>query len=85
MRRTAHLPLLTYEFEPGEATAVATTLPHPFSVRPDSGEPIEEAIKFVAGPLEPIRAYRSQRIKYWTRRAHDLFPDTHGHHHGPPG
>ena len=76
MRRTAHLPLLTYEFEPGEAIAVATTLPHPFSVRPDLGEPIEEAIKFVAGPLEPIRAYRSQRIKYWTRRAHDLFPET---------
>ena len=48
MRRTAHLLLLTYEFEPGEAIAVATTLPHPFSVRPDLGEPIEEAIKFVA-------------------------------------
>ena len=76
MRRTAHLPLLTYEFEPGEAIAVATTLPHPFSVRPDLGEPIEEAIKFVAGPLEPIRAHRSQRIKYWTRRAHDHFPET---------
>ena len=76
MRRTAHLPFLTYEFDSGEAIAVATTLPHLVSVRPDLGEPSEEAIKFVAGPLEPIRAYRSQRIKKWTTLAHDLFPES---------
>ena len=75
LRRTATLPLLRAEVEPGEAIRHLTHQVHPFR---DYTRPFacSRAVRFAARPVKAIRRKRLAMFSHWRDRAVALLPQS---------
>ena len=76
LRKTAELPIIRTEMEPGQAIALTTHMPHPFLVEPALPQDLSIAVDFITEPNEVITAFRRRAMRHSRRRASALLPDT---------
>ena len=76
LRRTAALPLLRTEVEPGEAIRHLTHQVHPFREYPKLETDLSRAVRFAARPVKAIRRKRLAMFGHWRDRAVALLPQS---------